>query len=71
MSSRYGNCNAGDTREATCCSNARLLQDGFDWNKFAKGALETARARFSSLCCGSYVSFVVNRKCLRRRFGHG
>eukprot|EP00961_Rhodomonas_salina_P194951 2632146-Rhodomonas_salina.1 len=33
----YGNCRKGRSSEASCCSNAELLQSGFDWNKFAKG----------------------------------
>jgi len=33
----YGNCRMGDTKQAQCCSNAELLQSGFDWNKFSKG----------------------------------
>jgi len=33
----YGNCNKGNTKEATCCSNAALLKSGFDWTKFSRG----------------------------------
>ena len=33
----YGNCNKGNKKEATCCSNAALLKSGFDWTKFSRG----------------------------------
>lgn len=33
----YGNCNKGSTSEASCCTNARLLESGWDWSKFSRG----------------------------------
>eukprot|EP00961_Rhodomonas_salina_P072477 974022-Rhodomonas_salina.1 len=33
----YGNCRKGNSKEASCCSNAELLKSGFDWTKFSQG----------------------------------
>jgi len=33
----FGNCRKGYKPYAKCCTNANLLEDGFDWNKFSKG----------------------------------
>jgi len=34
----FGGCPEGSDDDAQCCSNAKLLQDGFDWTSFAKGS---------------------------------
>ena len=33
----YGNCRKGSNKQEKCCTNAALLQNGFDWNKFSRG----------------------------------
>lgn len=33
----YGHCSMGSDSQKNCCSNAFLLQSGFDWDGFAKG----------------------------------
>jgi len=33
----FGNCGAGDTTGAECCSNAQLVTSGFNWFKFSTG----------------------------------
>lgn len=37
MARRFGNCAKESNADAACCSNAKLLKSGFDWNKFATG----------------------------------
>ena len=33
----YANCQKGDKGQKECCSNAAVLESGFDWTKFARG----------------------------------